>query len=338
MKAVVVAPAGPELDDDERRLFSANPPAGFILFARNLADPDQTRRLCQDLRDCVARPDHPILIDQEGGRVARLKPPHWPIFPPAGLFGRMAKTDPDRAFQAARINARLIAHELTALGINFDCAPVLDIPQPGTDPVIGDRALGEDPETVTLLGEAVCEGLMSGGVLPVIKHIPGHGRADLDSHKKLPRVTAHLGELAAVDFRPFSALSDIPWAMTAHVVYTAIDPDRPATISDIVIGQFIRGELDFDGVLISDDIGMGALSGTPLERCLAALSAGCDLVLHCSGDLAEMTGILERIPEIDARAVRRLAEAERKRPPVEPADVAALREELETMTGGSSFG
>lgn len=336
MRAVIVAPTGTELSDDERRLFSIHPPVGFILFARNLDSPEQVRKLIQDLRAVVGRGDAPVLIDQEGGRVARLKPPHWPEFPAAAMFGAMAGKDPESAFRAAFINARLIAHELIDLGINVDCAPVLDVPQPGADPVIGDRALGGDPETVAYLGEAVCEGLLAGGVIPVIKHIPGHGRADQDSHKALPRVAARMGELAAVDFRPFSALCAMPWAMTAHVVYTAIDPENPATTSKIVIDQIIRGELDFDGVLISDDVGMEALSGTFAERGLAALAAGCDLALHCSGNLSEMAELLEAVPEVDDQAARRLARAENRLPPSTDEDMEALRAEIKTLLPGYS--
>lgn len=331
MKAVIVAPAGTTLNDDERALFARHQPLGFILFGRNIDTPAQTRSLVESLRACVSHPRAPVLIDQEGGRVARLRPPHWRAVPAAGVFAQLVAKDPDAAFEAARINARLIAADLAALGISHDCAPVLDVPQPGADQVIGDRALGGDPETVTFLGEAMCEGLMAGGILPIIKHAPGHGRAGQDSHKELPVVNARYSELEAVDFRPFSALSGMPWVMTAHILYTAIDADRPATISPTVIEQVIRGELDMDGVLVSDDLGMEALSGSVAERCMAVLEAGCDLALHCSGDLAELRDVLQCCPEISPRTRDRLVVAEEMREIADTIDPVALSHELDRL-------
>ncbi|MCP5368466.1 MAG: beta-N-acetylhexosaminidase [Hyphomicrobiales bacterium] len=305
--AAVLGCAGPRLDGDERRFFRDADPLGFILFQRNCQDPDQVRALVADLRDAVGRADAPVLIDQEGGRVARLKPPHWRAAPPAADFCRLFKRDPDRGVEAMALNARLLAAELADLGITVDCAPVLDLPRPDGDPVIGDRACGDTPETAALLGRTQAEGLMAGGVLPVIKHVPGHGRATVDSHAALPVVRAPRSELEATDFAPFKALADMPWAMTAHVVYTAIDPDRPATLSPEVIADVIRGHMGFDGVLVSDDLSMGALSGGLGNRAGDCLAAGCDLALHCNGDRTEMAAVAAGCRPLDAAGLARVA-------------------------------
>ena len=264
--AVITGCAGQSLSEDERRLFADTDPFGFVLFARNIDTPDQVRALTGAMRAAVGRADAPVLIDQEGGRVARLRPPHWRHPPSAARFGEMARRDPDAAATAAELNGQLIAAELRALGITVDCVPVLDVPGPGMHVVIGDRAYAETADMVARLGRATCDGLLSGGVLPVIKHIPGHGRARADSHAELPVVDAPRAELEAVDFAPFRALADMPWGMTAHVVYGAIDPDRPATTSSSVIAEIIRGWIGFDGLLLSDDLCMAALSGTPGAR------------------------------------------------------------------------
>lgn len=307
--AAIVGCGGPTLTAPERALFARHPPLGFILFARNLVHPEQVRGLCQALRDCVGRADAPILIDQEGGRVARLRPPHWRLPPPAAVFGALATRDRDAALAATRLNARLIADELAELGIDVDCAPVLDVPVPGAHDIIGDRAFALDPLLVAELGQAMAEGLMAGGVLPVMKHIPGHGRARADSHAELPAVEADLAALDARDFVPFRALSWLPVAMTAHVRYPAIDPLVPATCSRRVVAEIIRDRMGFDGLLVSDDVCMGALSGPLPERAAAALAAGCDVVLHCSGDSEEMAALLPTLPGLDAAAARRLAAA-----------------------------
>ena len=306
-RAVIVGCGGPVLGDAERRFFRDADPLGFILFARNCTDPNQVRSLVAELRDCVGRADAPVLIDQEGGRVARLAPPHWRAAPPARRFAEIAELGRDRAVEAARLNAHLVAAELFQLGITVNCAPVLDVVQPDAHPIIGDRAFGARPEMAALLGWAVCEGLLDGGVMPVIKHIPGHGRATADSHEALPVVEAPRAELEAVDFAPFKALNHMPWAMTAHVVYPAIDPDRPATTSAPVIAEAIRGAIGFDGVLVSDDIGMKALEGDFGARAEAALAAGCDLVLHCSGELAEMEKVVAAAGLLSDAALARLA-------------------------------
>ena len=308
-KAAVVGCAGPALTDDERRLFREADPLGFILFARNCADPAQLRALVNELRATVERDDAPILIDQEGGRVARLGPPHWRKAPPASEFAVMYRTDKRAAIAAARLNARMIATELAAAGINVDCAPVLDIPVGDADPIIGDRAFGNEPEPVAVLGRAVWDGLRERGVLPVIKHIPGHGRARTDSHKALPVVETVRSELSRSDFVPFRGLADAPCAMTAHVVYSDIDASAPATLSRKVIAEVIRGEIGFDGLLFSDDIAMGALSGPLAARARDCLVAGCDVALHCSGVIDEGRAVLEATPPLTDRAHGRLERA-----------------------------
>jgi beta-N-acetylhexosaminidase len=304
-RAVVLGCAGERLTPEEARFFTAADPLGFVLFGRNCQSRDQLRDLVGALRGAVGRPDAPVLIDQEGGRVARLKPPEWRAYPAAGQLARLP--DP-LAFEAARLSARLIADDLAAVGITVDCAPVLDLPTRDADPVIGDRAWGSEPARVARLGRAFCDGLLAGGVLPVIKHIPGHGRARVDSHRSLPRVETSRPILSHSDFAPFRALSAMPWAMTAHIVYAAIDDAAPATFSRKVIETVIRGDIGFGGVLISDDVSMGALDGSLAERTRRALDAGCDLVLHCGGVSSEMEEIAEVAPPISpspqARIIR----------------------------------
>ena len=306
-RSVIFGCTGEQLSHEERRFFHAADPVGFILFRRNCRDPAQVRDLVGSLREAIGRDDAPILIDQEGGRVARLGPPHWRRYPSAGRLGLLP--DP-QATAAVRLGARLIADDLRRLGITVDCLPVLDLAVAGADPVIGDRAYGNDPGRVANLGRAVCEGLIEGGVLPVIKHIPGHGRAALDSHHACPVVEADADELSHADFAPFRALAAMPWAMTAHIVYMAIDPTAPATLSERVISQAIRREIGFDGVLVSDDLSMRALGGELGERAARALAAGCDLVLHCNGDRREMEAIAAATGPISAHAAGRLAQAE----------------------------
>jgi beta-N-acetylhexosaminidase len=314
--AVIFGLAGPALTADERRLFACADPLGFILFRRNCQAPDQVRALVADLRRLVGRGDAPVLIDQEGGRVQRLAPPHWRAAPAAAAFGRLHRLDPLAAREAAYLQGRLLAAELADLCISHDCWPLLDVPQPDADGIIGDRAFASDPRVVAGLAAAAAEGLLAGGVLPIVKHIPGHGRATLDSHLALPVVEATAEALAAVDLVPFQALAAMPWAMTAHVVFTAHDPAQPATTSAAVIGQVIRRHIGFRGVLVSDDLCMRALSGTPAARATAALAAGCDVLLHCSGDPAEMAEIAAVTPPLTSAAAARLAAAEamRRRP------------------------
>ena len=307
--AVVFGCAGTELSADEKALFRACGPVGFILFARNIDTPDQVRRLTEELRDAADDPNTPVLIDQEGGRVRRLRPPHWPDYPAMKPFGDRAGTDPDEAAACVALNYRLIAADLIALGIDVDCAPVLDLPVAGSHEIIGDRAFSDDPDLVSRLGRAVCDGLIAGGVMPVIKHIPGHGRARADSHLELPRVATPLDELRATDFAPFAALNAAPAGMTAHIVYEAVDADGPGSSSRKVVRDLIRGEIGFDGLLFSDDVCMKALSG-PLDRRVASvLDAGCDLALHCDGNFADMALIAENCPAMRPDSVARLNSA-----------------------------
>jgi beta-N-acetylhexosaminidase len=303
-RAVILGCAGPSLSAEETAFFRDVRPWGFILFKRNIGTPDEVRALTEALRATVGRADAPILIDQEGGRVQRMGPPHWPAYPAGGRFGRMNGS----AAAIARLGARLMAHDLSSVGINVDCAPVLDVPVPGAHDVIGDRAYGTTPETVAEIGRAVAEGLIAGGVLPVMKHIPGHGRAGCDSHKGLPVVATPRASLEAHDFAPFRALADLPLAMSAHVVFTALDPERPATQSSVVVEQVIRGLIGFDGCLMTDDLSMHALQGSFRARTEAAFAAGIDIALHCNGDEAEMRGVVEGVPEL-AGAARRRADA-----------------------------
>lgn len=311
------------LSDRERDFFARTRPLGFILFARNIENPDQVRALVTSLRDSVGRADAPVLIDQEGGRVQRLRPPHWRSAPPGEPFARLASRDPAAAAEALRLNFRLIGRELAALGIDVDCAPVLDVPVFGAHDVIGDRAYGAEPAQVAAMGRAVMDGLLDEGVLPIVKHIPGHGRAMVDSHLALPVVEASLAELERQDFPPFRSLKDAPWAMTAHVVYKAIDPHAPATTSVKVIAEIIRGWIGFDGVLVSDDLSMKALGGSFEERTIGALDAGCDVVLHCNGDMAEMEAIAHVLRPLTDCAAERVARAAAMKRTPGSLDVAA---------------
>jgi len=308
MQAAIYAPEGLELTRDERRFFKDADPAAFILFRRNCEDPQQLQRLTDSLRDLTGRADLPILIDQEGGRVARMRPPVWPAFPAAERFADLYRAAPSSAIEAARSNARALALMLRSCGINVDALPLLDVRQEGASDIIGDRALGSEPMQVAALGRAVLDGLASAGVVGIIKHMPGHGRALVDSHKELPVVTASAEELES-DLEPFERLAWAPMGMTAHVIYTAWDPDRPASMSPIVIGNIIRGRIGFDGWLMSDDIGMEALKGDFGSRAAGVVAAGCDAALHCSGNMEEMAAVAEAVPSMTAEAEARLARA-----------------------------
>jgi len=308
MLAAILGLSGLVLTDAERAFFRAVAPAGFILFARNVADKAQLRALTDSLRELTGRADLPILIDQEGGRVARLRPPSWPEFPAPGRFAALYEIAPISAIEAARANAEAIAIILAEVGVSLDCLPLLDVLQPGAHDIIGDRALGHEPMRVAALGRAILDGLEAGGALGIVKHIPGHGRAGADSHEQLPIVDSSEEELA-VDLAPFRALKDAPVAMTAHVLYTAWDADNPATTSAKVIADVIRGAIGFEGLLMSDDLGMEALTGTPAERARAALGAGCDLALHCSGVLEEGEQVAEGAGEIGEASRARLDRA-----------------------------
>jgi beta-N-acetylhexosaminidase len=329
--------AGSVLSAAERDFFRAVRPWGFILFGRNIENPAQIRALVAALRDTVDDSAAPVLIDQEGGRVARLMPPHWAERPPAARFGTLYAQNREIAREATYLNARLIAHDLAGLGINVDCLPVLDVPATGAHDIIGDRAFAGDPATIIDLGRAQIEGLMEGGVLPVMKHIPGHGRAGSDSHLALPRVNATVEELSASDFVTFRSLDACPIAMTAHVVYDSIDPQRPATTSPKVIRDVIRGEIGFEGLLMSDDLSMKALDGPLALRARAALFAGCDLVLHCNGDMDEMKDVASEVKELDGLALKRSDQALSHLAAADPGfDPAQAAERLAMLLEGRS--
>jgi beta-N-acetylhexosaminidase len=305
-RAVIFGCAGTTLSADERRFFADADPYGFILFKRNVGDPDQVRALVAELRTTVGRADAPVLIDQEGGRVARLGPPHWPVLPPARAIGLLAERDPTAGLAAARAIGQVIGTMLADLGIDVACAPVTDLLLPETHAVIGDRAFSADPALVGILADAVCSGLRDADVTPIVKHIPGHGRATADSHLALPHISVGRDVLEATDFAAFRAVNGAPWAMVAHCVYEAIDPDRPASVSPTAIA-LIRERIGFDGILIADDIGMKALQGSLADSAAATLTAGCDLTLHCSGNLLEMQEVAPAVEALNEDAVGRLA-------------------------------
>ncbi len=327
--------AGPALAPAEHALFAEAQPWGFILFARNVETPLQLMRLTADLREAVGR-DAPILIDQEGGRVQRMRPPHWRLWRPP-LDQMRAATRPGAAARAMALRYRIIAEELRAVGIDVNCAPMADLARPDTHPILKNRCYGTDAVAVVGAARAVAEGLMAGGVLPVLKHIPGHGRATLDSHLDLPRVDTPAEVLEAEDFAAFRALSDLPLGMTAHIVYEAFDRHAPATCSRAMI-RLIRERIGFEGLLMTDDISMEALSGTPSERGGAALAAGCDVVLHCNGHFAEMEALAADLPEMTGQAARRAAAAEAARQSPTPVDIAALEAELDSLLPGGAHG
>ena len=321
LAAFITALAGPELGSAEAAVLKEMRPCGVILFARNVCDPEQTRRLTDAVRDAV-NADILVLIDQEGGRVRRLRPPHWRELPPASAYGQLYADDPRQACQTARLAARLTAADLRAAGINTNCAPVLDVPVAGSHDIIGDRAYGADPRQVSALGRAVAEGYMAGGVLPVIKHIPGHGRATKDSHFDLPVVSAARADLASSDFAAFRDLAHLPAAMTAHVVFAAIDAGQPASTSAWVTAEIIRGAIGFDGLLMSDDLGMKALSGSIGDRAKAVIEAGSDVALVCSGDLADTEAVADVVPALEGAALRRFERARAVFGQQQPFDVA----------------
>jgi len=316
IKSGIFGLGGLALSEEEKHLFNKVNPLGFILFARNCESPAQVSKLVSDLKNLSQRDDVLILIDQEGGRVARLKPPHWRAAPPAGVFSEMAHHSLFEGQRATYMNARLIARELHALGINVDCAPLADVPVPGAHDIIGDRAFGDDPHQVSILAEAFARALLDGGVLPVLKHIPGHGRARSDSHEELPVVSESLQTLFASDFIPFKALIHLPLGMTAHILYTALDDKLPATLSPKVL-DFIRHEIGFDGLLMSDDISMKALKGNLGDLTKQSLDAGCDVVLHCNGKMEEMQVIATALPPLGKSAQKRFERAlAQLKPPV----------------------
>ena len=331
-RAFITGVSGLELSGTEREFIRAERPWGFILFKRNVETPDQVSALVEELRNCLGEADAPVLIDQEGGRVARLGPPHWPAYPPGATFGALYDLDRALGLKAARLSSRLIAADLIDLGISVDCLPLADVPVAGADAVIGNRAYGTEPAKVAAIARAVAEGLDQGGVLPVLKHIPGHGRAAADSHFRLPTVDTSKEELERTDFAAFQPLADLPMAMTAHVVFSALDPAHPATTSATIIRQVIRGVIGFQGLLMSDDVSMNALAGSIAERTRAIVNAGCDMVLHCNGKLDEMRDVARETPELAGEAMDRARRALALRRKPEPFDRRAARAELDALT------
>ncbi|SNS19393.1 beta-N-acetylhexosaminidase [Sphingomonas laterariae] len=331
MTPLILGLAGTTLSADERAFFADVDPAGYILFKRNVETAEQLRALTDALRDVAGRADVPILIDQEGGRVARMQPPIWPAFPTAELFDRLYDVAPASAIEATRANAQAIATMLFEAGVNVNCLPLLDVRQPDAHDIIGDRALGAEPLRVAALGRAVLEGMQAAGVVGVVKHIPGHGRAMADSHVELPVVTANEADLEK-DLAPFIALNGAPMGMTAHVVYTAWDADECASLSPRVIGDIIRGRIGFDNLLMSDDLGMHALSGDFGERAAGVLRAGCDIALHCSGDMTEMQAVAGAVGpiggEAKARLDRAMATVAGRAPGIDFAELVAKRDAL----------
>jgi beta-N-acetylhexosaminidase len=330
-RAFITGISGLELTADERAFLRAERPWGFILFKRNVETPVQVSALVRELREAVGEPDAPVLIDQEGGRVARLGPPHWPVYPPGAVFGTLYDIDCRLGLTAARLSARLIAADLTDLAISVDCLPLADVPAPGADAVIGNRAYGTEPNKVAVIARAVTDGLEQGGILPVLKHIPGHGRATADTHFRLPVVDTPRAELERTDFAAFRPLADLPMAMTAHVVFSALDPAQSATTSATIIEQVIRGVIGFQGLLMSDDVSMNALAGTIAERTRAIVTAGCDVVLHCNGKLDEMRAVAGEAPLLTGNALERTKRALASRQAPQPFDRKAARAELDEL-------
>lgn len=327
--SVIYGLSGTTLTPDEKDFFRDANPYGFILFARNCASPEQVKALTASLKELAGRDRLPILIDQEGGRVARLKPPHWPQFPAAKAFADLARQQLASATNACYLNARLMAEELSVLGVTVDCAPVADLPVEGAHDVIGDRAFGHEPQQVAALARAQARGLMDSGIVPVLKHIPGHGRAKADSHEAMPVVEAKIELLRKTDFAPFKMLADLPMAMTAHVLYSALDNKRIATLSPLII-KLIRDEIGFKGLLMSDDLSMKAMQGDFTRRTKDALAAGCDVVLHCNGDMKEMRAVAEGAPPLAGASLVR-AESAMNLPPAMAFDVAQARREISSL-------
>jgi beta-N-acetylhexosaminidase len=313
IRSFVSGCAGLELSALELSFFARQQPWGLILFKRNCETPDQIRELIKAFRAAVQRKDAPVFVDQEGGRVQRLGPPHWPTYPAASAFGRLYERSPLLALRVARSVGHLMASDLFELGFTSSCLPVLDLPQPDSHAIIGDRAYSTRQSTIMALARSHVAGLMEGGILPVLKHIPGHGRAQVDSHHELPVVNASRLELETHDFPPFAALADLPMAMTAHVIYSAIDRAKPATTSRKVVRDVIRKVIGFNGLLMTDDLSMKALGGTMQEKIEASIGAGCDVVLHCNGNMDEMEQVAAAAPVLAGRSLRRAKQALKQR-------------------------
>jgi beta-N-acetylhexosaminidase len=332
-RAFITGLAGLTISANERAFLRDARPWGLIIFKRNASSPAQVTELIQSFRDDVGW-RAPVLVDQEGGRVQRLGPPHWPAFPPGARYGELYDREPSSGITAARLAGHLIAADLRPLGIDIDCLPLADVPVAGGDPIIGDRAYGNEPGKVAAIAKAIAQGLRAGGVLPVLKHLPGHGRATADSHHKLPVVDTDRATLEATDFAAFRPLASLSLGMTAHVVFSAIDPVAPATTSVTMVRQVIRGNIGFQGLLMSDDVSMNALSGTIAERSRAALAAGCDVVLHCNGDLREMAAVAGEAPELSGESAKRADAALATRSAPEEFDVDSARKLFKQMLEG----
>jgi beta-N-acetylhexosaminidase len=330
-RAFITGVSGPQLNAAEREFIRAARPWGFILFKRNTETPAQVIKLVKELREALAEPDAPVLVDQEGGRVQRFGPPHWPAYPAGAVFSRLYDIDRKLGLAAAGLSARLIAADLEELGVTVDCLPLADVPVAGADAVIGDRAYGTEPDKVAAIARAVSEALEQGGVLPVLKHIPGHGRATTDTHFRLPEVATSKMELERTDFAAFQPLADLPMAMTAHVVFSALDPAHPATTSATIVHQVIRGVIGFQGLLMSDDVSMNALSGSIAERTRALFSAGCDIALHCNGKLGEMREVARETPVLSGKALERARRALASRKAPQAFDRLRARAELKAL-------
>jgi beta-N-acetylhexosaminidase len=333
-RALIIGVSGTALTADARAFMRDAQPWGLIVFKRNVADPQQLAALVRGFREAVGRSDAPVLVDQEGGDVQRLGPPHWPRYPSGEAYGLIYDRDHASGLAAARLGGRLIAADLFALGMDVDCLPVADVPTTDADPVIGNRAYGNTPAKVSALAGAIADGLMQGGVLPVLKHLPGHGRATVDSHQSLPVVNADRATLDAIDFAAFRPLAGLPLGMTAHVVFTAFDPVTPATSSFTMVQDVIRDSIGFEGLLMTDDISMGALSGSLAERAMAALGAGCDIVLHCSGRIEEMHELAGAVPLLAGAPERRAADALAARRTPDGLDLAQARAALTRLMAG----
>src|SRR5271155_2197792 len=333
MRAFITGLAGPVLTAEERQFLKDAEPWGVIVFKRNVTEPKVLRRLIDDVRNALGR-SAPVLIDQEGGRVQRLGPPHWPAYPPGAAYGVLYDRERQTGLVAARLGARLIATDLADLGIDVDCTPIADVPVAGADPIIGDRAYGTTPDKVAAIAAAVAAGLLEGGVLPVLKHIPGHGRATADSHHRLPVVSAARAALEVTDFAAFPALAGLPLGMPANVVFTATDPAAPATTSATIVRDVIRDSIGFAGLLMSDDVSMGALSGSLAERTRAALAAGCDVVLHCNGHMDEMQAIAAAVPVLAGLSLRPAAAALAMKRPAALIDLATARAKFRDLMAG----
>lgn len=330
-KAMILGCSGLTLTLEEIALYKAEQPWGFILFGRNIGDAQQITDLVASMREAVGRPDAPVLIDQEGGRVQRIRPPILQSYPNAQALGAIYLRDREQGLRAAWLMSRLHAFDLMRLGINVDCLPVLDVPVEGASNVIGNRAYGFDPKMVSEMGQAAADGLKAGGMLPVMKHIPGHGRGMVDSHHELPVVDVPLDDLDVHDFVPFRALNKELMGMSAHLVFNAIDPERPATTSRKVIDEIIRGRIGFDGLLMSDDSSMNALKGTLGERAANIVAGGCDIVLHCNGLMSEMLQVVKEVPPLTGRSLERAKAVEAGFPAADDADEASLRDEFNAM-------